>query len=45
MTSAVEPTPTDSNLVESADDAIELAEAVGAANVKTMFDTDPRLLP
>lgn len=39
VTVAVEPTPTDSNLIESADDAIELVEAVGGANVKTMFDT------
>lgn len=39
VTVAVEPTPTDSNLIESADDALELALAVGAPNVKTMFDT------
>jgi protein FrlC len=39
VTVAVEPTPTDSNLIESADDALELAEEVGAPNVKTMFDT------
>ncbi len=36
---AVEPTPTDSNLIENADDAIELMRAVGAPNVKLMFDT------
>jgi protein FrlC len=35
----VEPTPTDSNLVESCDDAIELMEQVGANNVGLMFDT------
>ena len=35
----VEPTPTDSNLVESCDDAIELMEQVGAKNVGLMFDT------
>ena len=39
VTMAVEPTPTDSNLVESCDDAIELMEEVGAPNVKLMFDT------
>ena len=39
VTIAVEPTPTDSNLIESADDAVELAQEVGAPNVKTMFDT------
>lgn len=39
VTVAVEPTPTDSNLIESADDAIELMRAVGAPNVKLMFDT------
>ena len=39
MTMAVEPTPTDSNLVESCDDAIEMMEEVGAPNVKLMFDT------
>ncbi|MFN8590634.1 MAG: sugar phosphate isomerase/epimerase family protein [Thermomicrobiales bacterium] len=39
VTVAVEPTPTDSNLIETADDAIELVEAVGGTNVKTMFDT------
>jgi fructoselysine 3-epimerase len=35
----VEPTPTDSNLVESCDDAIEMMEQVGANNVGLMFDT------
>ena len=39
VTMAVEPTPTDSNLVESCDDAIEMMEEVGAPNVKLMFDT------
>lgn len=36
---AVEPTPADSNLVETADDALEMMRAVGGANVKVMFDT------
>lgn len=36
---AVEPTPTDSNLVETADDAIRLMEEVNMTNVKLMFDT------
>ena len=36
---AIEPTPTDSNLVESCDHAIELMEQVGAKNVGLMFDT------
>jgi fructoselysine 3-epimerase len=35
----VEPTPTDSNLIESCDDAIELMEQVGTKNVGLMFDT------
>jgi fructoselysine 3-epimerase len=35
----VEPTPTDSNLVESCDHAIEMMEQVGAKNVGLMFDT------
>jgi protein FrlC len=39
VTVAIEPTPTDSNLIESCDDAIELMEAVAAPNVKLMFDT------
>ena len=39
VTVVVEPTPVDSNLIESADDAIELRNEVGAANVKLMFDT------
>jgi len=39
ITVAIEPTPTDSNLVESCDDAIELMEQVGEGNVGLMFDT------
>lgn len=39
LTVAVEPTPTDSNLIESADDALELMRAVDRPNVKVMFDT------
>jgi fructoselysine 3-epimerase len=39
LTVAVEPTPTDSNLIESADDALELMRAVALPNVKVMFDT------
>jgi protein FrlC len=35
----VEPTPTDSNLIETADDALQLAEESGESNVKVMFDT------
>jgi protein FrlC len=36
---AVEPTPADSNLIETPDDALELMEATGLQNVKVMFDT------
>jgi fructoselysine 3-epimerase len=39
VTVAVEPTPTDSNLVESCDDAICMMREVGEPNVKLMFDT------
>lgn len=39
VTIAVEPTPEDSNLIESCDDAIELMEKVSSPNVKVMFDT------
>ncbi len=39
ITLVIEPTPTDSNLIESADDAILLAEQSGHDNVKLMFDT------
>ncbi|MGH3088088.1 MAG: sugar phosphate isomerase/epimerase family protein, partial [Rubrobacteraceae bacterium] len=39
VTIAVEPTPTDSNLIESCDDAIELMEQVSSPSVKLMFDT------
>jgi len=35
----LEPTPTDSNLVESADDALNMMEEVGLDNVSVMFDT------
>ncbi len=35
----VEPTPGDFNLVETADNAIEMMRAVDASNVKLMFDT------
>jgi len=36
---AVEPTPADSNLVETADDALRMIRDVGQPNVKAMFDT------
>lgn len=36
---AVEPTSADSNLIETADDALELMRATGQSNVKVMFDT------
>jgi protein FrlC len=39
ITLVVEPTPDDSNLVETADDALLLAEQSGESNVKVMFDT------
>jgi protein FrlC len=39
VTMVIEPTPVDSNLVESCDDAIEMMHDVGAPNVKLMFDT------
>lgn len=39
ITMVVEPTPTDSNLVETADDALQMAEETGESNVKVMFDT------
>ena len=39
MTICIEPTSADSNLIDSADDAIRLKSEVGAANVKLMFDT------
>lgn len=39
VTIAVEPTPTDSNLIETADDALLMAEQAGESNVKVMFDT------
>lgn len=39
VTIAIEPTPTDSNLVESCDDAIRMKREVGEPNVRLMFDT------
>jgi protein FrlC len=36
---AVEPTPADSNLVESVDDALEMMRAAECPNVKVMFDS------
>lgn len=36
---AVEPTPADSNLIETADDAVELAQDVGLSNIGVMLDT------
>jgi protein FrlC len=39
VTIAVEPTSADSNLIDSADDAIMLMREVGQPNVKLMFDT------
>ena len=35
----LEPTATDSNLVESCEDAINMMEDIGMENVKLMFDT------
>ena len=39
VTLILEPTATDSNLVESCEDAINMMEDVGKKNVKLMFDT------
>ena len=39
ITICIEPTSADSNLIDSADDAIQLKAEVNAANVKLMFDT------
>jgi protein FrlC len=39
ITVAIEPTSADSNLVETADDALEMMRQTGLANVKVMFDT------
>jgi protein FrlC len=39
VTVAVEPTPVDSNLIESCDDALELMRQVSSPSVKVMFDT------
>jgi protein FrlC len=35
----IEPTSADSNLIDSADDALRLMKEVGGSNVKLMFDT------
>ena len=39
VTLVLEPTATDSNLVESCDDAMNMMEDIGKENVKLMFDT------
>ena len=39
ITLVVEPQAADCNLIESADDALQLAEESGESNVKVMFDT------
>ncbi|TVX98827.1 sugar phosphate isomerase/epimerase family protein [Paenibacillus cremeus] len=39
VTMVVEPTPSDSNLIETADDALLLSKQSGESNVKVMFDT------
>ena len=39
ITMCIEPTSADSNLIDSADDALKLQAEVGAPNVKLMFDT------
>jgi protein FrlC len=39
VTIAVEPTPVDSNLIESCDDAINLMKDANEPNIKLMFDT------
>jgi protein FrlC len=39
VTVAVEPTSMDSNVIETADDALALMRTVGMPNVKVMFDT------
>jgi protein FrlC len=39
ITMLIEPTSADSNLIESAGDALKLREQTGLANVKVMFDT------
>jgi protein FrlC len=39
ITIVAEPTSADSNLIETADDALELMRAAGQPNVKVMFDT------
>jgi protein FrlC len=40
---AIEPTPTDGNLVETGDEALEMMRAIGGANVKVMLDTSQSL--
>ena len=39
VTIVVEPTSADSNLIETADDALDLMRAAGQPNVRVMFDT------
>ena len=39
ITMCIEPTSADSNLIDSADDAIKLKDEVAAPNIKLMFDT------
>ncbi len=39
VTVAVEPTSMDSNVIETADDALELMRSAGQPNVRVMFDT------
>jgi fructoselysine 3-epimerase len=39
LTVAIEPTSADSNLIDTADQALELMRATGQDNVKVMFDT------
>jgi protein FrlC len=39
LTVAIEPTSADSNLIDTADQALELMRATGQNNVKVMFDT------
>ncbi|WP_127143918.1 sugar phosphate isomerase/epimerase family protein [Pelagibacterium montanilacus] len=39
VTICVEPTPADSNLIETPDQALEMMDAAGHSNIKVMFDT------
>lgn len=39
ITVVIEPTPADSDLIESADDALNMRKEVGLENIKVMFDT------